>query len=106
MEMARQRSSLYESAKSYLLSTGQGDALKAMPGRDIRLMTQMAEQLATQPVLPRLHPDPELTVSRSATFRLDRDLNVDMSMAVKAAVQSMQDIGKRELELNQKKKSV
>lgn len=98
VETARQRSSLYEEAKAYLLATGQRDALKAMPGRDIRLMTQMAEQLAVQPVLPRLHPDPELTVPRSATFRLDRDLNVDMSMAVKAAVQSMQEIGKRELE--------
>lgn len=95
---ARERSSLYAAAKDYLVMTDQAGVLKSLSGKDIALMTKMADRLDVEPVLDRVRPDPALAVRRGPTIKLDRDLGPDMSMAIKAVVHTAVEMNRTELE--------
>lgn len=97
IEAAKERRALYEGAKSYLERTGQIDFLKTLPGRDIRIMSEMAQKLDADAVLPRARMEQQFPARRGRTFRLDRDFDTDMKMAVQATVNAVAELNRQEL---------
>ena len=97
VEVTKQRSELYDGAKQYLIATGQEDALKTLPGRDIHRMKEVAEKMDFESVLKRVKPADLGTTKRSATYTLDKDLSRDITVAIKAAVESIYDLGDRQM---------
>lgn len=97
LEVTAERSRLYDGARNYLISTGQGAALKTLPGRDIRRMKEVATKMDFESVLKRVKPDDLGATKRSATYPLDKDLSRDLTVAIKAAVESMHDLNDRQM---------
>ncbi len=79
VEMADARFSAYESAREYLIASGQEDALENLPGTDIRLQHEIAEQLRSTTISPQgikevisRRQDVRTPIRRVHTVDLDR----------------------------------
>lgn len=92
LDVTKRRSELYEAARDYLIATDQEDVLRFLPGRDIHRMKEVASKMDFDSILKRVHPDDLGAVKRSATYTLDKDLSKDMTVVIRAAVESAYDI--------------
>ena len=60
-------------------------------------MKEVAEKMDFESVLKRVKPADLGTTKRSATYTLDKDLSRDITVAIKAAVESIYDLGDRQM---------
>lgn len=90
VEMANRRYDAYQGAKAYLEGSGQEYAVKALPGRDIQVMKELADRMTIKPTLTPVQPVAPIKKSRSKTVTLDADYTKDMQLAIKATIQSVQ----------------
>ena len=92
-EAADTRYELYQNAMQYLRNSGQADAVSTFPGKDVIAMKELADRMRGTSVMPsNLKESTEGTQKRSRTFRLDMDFEQNMRAAVKATVQSVQEL--------------
>lgn len=87
LDAAQQRSELYQKAAEYLTATGQDGFLAALPGRDVKLMSDVAERLKKVGVLEVAKPKPGDRKS-GRTVRLDRQVKQDIDLAIHMSVQT------------------
>lgn len=91
IEMANRRYDAYQGAKEYLEGSGQGYAVKALPGADIQVMKELADRMTIAPTLVPVQPAAPIKKSRVKTVTLDTaDYTRDMKLAIKATIQSVQ----------------
>jgi hypothetical protein len=78
LQVTAQRAELLEQAKLYLEESGQKEKLKSLPIKDVELMESTAKLLAPQkyPVLPSLSKEASEKTPRSATVKLDYNLEI------------------------------
>ena len=92
-EAADTRYELYQNAMQYLRNSGQADAVSTFPGKDVIAMKELADRMRGTSIMPsNLKESTEGTQKRSRTFRLDMDFEQNMRAAVKATVQSVQEL--------------
>lgn len=90
VRMARKREEAFAGAKTYLEQSGQADAMKELPVRDIELMTAMADRLEQRPLLLSVKSAPGGRANSGRTIKLDDNFQRDMKLAVQATVASTQ----------------
>jgi hypothetical protein len=88
IEAANERHSKYQSACDYLRDSGQEYMIETFQNKDIQVMKELADRMATKPILEQNKASAELK-HNSKTVKLDQDYNKDMKLAVKLTVQSI-----------------
>jgi hypothetical protein len=88
--MSERRYSAYQGAVAYLENSGQADYISELPGADVKLMKEVADRMAQQPVIRSMKGSPSGRRGRGLTVSLDEDFSHDMRLAVQATVASMQ----------------
>ena len=90
VRMARKRAEAFAGARAYLEQSGQAEAMKELPVKDIELMSAMADRLEHRPLLPSVKSAPGGRANSGKTIRLDANFQQDMKLAVQATVASTQ----------------
>lgn len=94
-EAADTRYELYQNAMQYLRNSGQYAAVDTYPRKDVLAMKELADKMRETGVMKsELKDSAQYSERRSRTFSLDHDFEDNMRMAVKAAVQSVQEISR------------
>lgn len=88
--MSERRYSAYQGAVAYLENSGQADYISELPVADVKLMKEVADRMAQQPVIRSMKGSPSGRRGRGLTVSLDEDFSHDMRLAVQATVASMQ----------------
>lgn len=88
--MSERRYNAYQGAVAYLENSGQADYISELPGADVKLMKEVADRMAQQPVIRSMKGSPSGRRGRGLTVSLDDDFSHDMRLAVQATVASMQ----------------
>ena len=89
VNVANTRYAMYNDAKQYLERSNQTDALENLPGKDIELMKEMADQMSVSAVLVTNKPTGGKLRSHN-TIRLDVNYDVQFETAVKSTLQQIQ----------------
>ena len=87
LEAAEQRQALYDKAAAYLTATGQDGFLQVLPGRDVKLMSDVASRLRQVNVLEVVKPKPGNRKS-GRTVRLDQQVKQNIDLAIHMSVQT------------------
>lgn len=88
--MAHKRATAFAGAKAYLEQSGQGDVVKELPVKDIKLMNEMASRLQQEPLLLSVKSTAGGRINNGRTIRLDDNFQRDMKLAIQATVASTQ----------------
>lgn len=88
--MAHKRATAFVGAKAYLEQSGQGDVVKELPVKDIKLMNEMADRLQQEPLLLSVKSTAGGRVNNGRTIRLDDNFQRDMKLAIQATVAATQ----------------
>lgn len=90
VRMTRKREEAFAGAKAYLEQSGQAEAMKELPVKDIALMAAMADRLEQHPLLPSAKGAPGGRANSGKTIKLDANFQRDMKLAIQATVASTQ----------------
>lgn len=93
VDMANRRYDAYMGAEAYLKGTGQEDHLQDLPGKDVRLMKEMADSLSVTHTVKTMKQAPTGRQRGVRTVSLDKDFMADMKLAVRTAVASVDYTG-------------
>lgn len=88
--MAHKRATAFVGAEAYLEQSGQGDVVKELPVKDIKLMNEMADRLQQEPLLLSVKSTAGGRVNNGRTIRLDDNFQRDMKLAIQATVAATQ----------------
>lgn len=88
--MAHKRATAFVGAKAYLEQSGQGDVVKELPVKDIKLMNEMADRLQQEPLLLSVKSTAGGRANNGRTIRLDDNFQRDMKLAIQATVAATQ----------------
>lgn len=89
IDMAQQRHAAYEAAVAYLENSGQSTYVAELPGADIRLMKDMADRMASVPVIRSMKEQPSGRSRKGSTLSLADDYTKDIQLAVRSTVAAM-----------------
>lgn len=84
------RYDLFQKAKDYLVRSGQSEALSDFPVRDIELMKEFSNRFAVVNHLDTARSSNSGGRGAVRTIRLDKNLQSDMALAVKATIEANQ----------------
>ena len=90
IELANRRYSAFQSAKDYLVNSGQSAALSHFPEQDIELMKEVADSMSQFALVMQSQDKADGRVKPVKTIKLDRKHCLDIETIVKATVQSVQ----------------
>ena len=90
IEAANRRYYRFQEAKDYLIGSGQEAALVNFPEHDINLMKEVADSMTVKPVLMAATPSESGQKRNTHTVKLDQDYMINMELAVKSAISSIQ----------------
>lgn len=89
IDMADRRYAAYKAAETFLVQTGQANAVQLLPSDDVHAMKLYADSLRREPVLqPSLPHGSDFT--RSGTISLDEDYDAFMQRAVQETLRNSQ----------------
>ena len=88
--MAHKRATAFVGAEAYLEQSGQGDVVKELPVKDIKLMNEMADRLQQEPLLLSVKSTAGGRINNGRTIRLDDNFQRDMKLAIQATVAATQ----------------
>lgn len=89
IECADERHDKCQEAFSYLVLSGQREAVSQLPMKDVTAMKEMADMLRSKPILPSNKTSPLGVKHKARTVGLDMDYDKVMQATVKATVQSI-----------------
>lgn len=89
IEAANRRYEVFDAAREYLVSSGQGDSVSMLPESDIRHMKDVADHLAKTNVIPAVRPD-DGTQKDTRTIRLSDDYEQDITLAIRSTLATIE----------------
>ena len=96
--VARERASKYIQAVSYLEQTGQTEAVAMLPGRDVRAMLSMAEDLSESPIFLSM-PSRMGKINDGRTFSVNQDYKPQLLCDIQESiVEAVNDLDEMELD--------
>lgn len=89
VEMTDIRYDAFCGAYDYLMDSGQGDAVKDIPMRDIVIMKEMSDMMRSRPVITSSKADSSGKRHKGKTVSLDTNYDKDIETVIRATVQSV-----------------